>query len=70
MSPHREIHLETEICEHLAANGWLHDEGDSAKYDRAWALFPDDVLAWVQATQPQSWDAIVRTTGHRRPTPC
>jgi hypothetical protein len=25
-------------------------------YDRARALFPADVLAWVQATQPQAWE--------------
>ena len=30
MSIHKEIHLETEICEHLAANGWLYAEGDAA----------------------------------------
>jgi type I restriction enzyme R subunit len=26
-------------------------------------LFPEDVLAWVQSTQPQSWDAIVKNHG-------
>ena len=63
MSLHKEINFETEICEHLAANGWLYAEGDGAKYDRARALFPEDVLAWVQATQPQAWDAIVKNHG-------
>ena len=68
MSLHKEIHLETEICEHLAANGWLYAEGDAAEYDRARALFPADVLAWVQATQPKAWDALdkePRRTGRR-----
>ncbi len=60
---HREIHLETEICEHLTANGWLYEAGDAAKYDRARALFPEDVLAWVQATQPKAWDAIAKNHG-------
>jgi len=63
MSLHKEINFETEICEHLAANGWLYSEGDGAKYDRPRALFPDDLLAWVQATQPQAWDAIVKNHG-------
>ncbi|MCX7409811.1 MAG: hypothetical protein NTZ32_17180 [Planctomycetales bacterium] len=26
-------------------------------------MFPDDLLAWVQATQPQAWDAIVKNHG-------
>jgi type I restriction enzyme R subunit len=63
MNLHREINFETEICEHLAANGWLYAGGDGAGYDRARALFPDDVLAWVQTTQPKEWDAIVKNHG-------
>ena len=45
MDLHHEIHLENEICEHLAANGWLYTRGDAASYDRMRALFPEDVLA-------------------------
>jgi len=63
MSLHKEVNFEVEICEHLAAHGWLHADGDAAKYDRARALFPDDVLAWVHATQPKAWDAIVKNHG-------
>jgi len=63
MSKHQEIHLESEICESLAANGWLYEAGDAARYDRARALFPEDVLAWVRATQPKAWDAIVKNHG-------
>ena len=63
MSLHKEISFEDEICEHLAAHGWLYAEGDAAKYDRARALFPDDVLAWVQATQPKAWEALVKNHG-------
>jgi type I restriction enzyme R subunit len=60
---HREIHLENEICQHLAAEGWLYAEGDAAGYDRARALFPADVAAWVQATQPQTWEIIAKNHG-------
>jgi len=63
MSLHKEINFENEICEHLAANGWLYAEGDAAKYDRARCLFPEDVLAWVQTTQAQAWEAIVKNHG-------
>jgi len=63
MSLHKEISFECEICEHLGASGWLYAEGDAARYDRARALFPDDVLAWVQATQPKAWEAIVKNHG-------
>ena len=65
MSLHNEIEFENEICEHLAANGRLYAEGDAAKYDRARALFPDDVLAWVQATQPKAWEALDKNHGAR-----
>ena len=44
MSLHNEIELEIEICEYLAANGWLYSPNDDG-YDRARALFPEDVLA-------------------------
>jgi type I restriction enzyme R subunit len=63
MSLHKEISFETEICAHLAAYGWLYAEGDAAAYDRARALFPADVLAWVQATQPQTWQTLVKNHG-------
>ena len=58
MSLHKEISFEDEICDHLAANGWLYADGDPALYDRKLALFPADVLAWVQTTQPDAWDAL------------
>jgi len=63
MSLHKEIHFEDEICGHLAANGWLYAEGDAADYDRARALFPADVLAWVQETQPKAWEALIKNHG-------
>ena len=63
MSLHKEIHFEDEICGHLAANGWLYAEGDAAGYDRARALFPADVLAWVQETQPKAWEALAKNHG-------
>lgn len=63
MSIHKEISFETEICHYLADHGWLYAEGDAAGYDRARALFPADVLAWVQATQPKAWETLSKNHG-------
>ncbi len=62
-SPHKEISFENEICVHLAAHGWLYAEGDAARYDRARALFPADVLAWVQESQPLAWETLAKNHG-------
>ncbi|MHB8167516.1 MAG: type I restriction endonuclease subunit R [Sulfuricella sp.] len=63
MSLHKEISFETEICDTLAAQGWLCAEGDASQYDRARALFPADVIAWVQETQPRAWEALSKNHG-------
>jgi len=63
MSLHKEIAFEIDICEHLAAHGWLYASGDNAQYDRARALFPEDVLAWVQGTQPKAWESLGKNHG-------
>ena len=60
---HTEQTLEDEICRDLAAAGWLHEAGDAARYDRALALFPDDVAGWIQTTQPEAWASIEQTHG-------
>ena len=60
---HTEKALEDEICRDLAAAGWLHDAADAARYDRGLALFPDDVVGWIQTTQPEAWSSIEQTHG-------
>ncbi len=65
MSLHKEISFETEICEYLAFHGWLYAEGDASTYDRARALFPADVLAWVQITQPKAWETLTKNHGSK-----
>lgn len=60
---HQEHHFEAEICTHLAANGWLYAEGDAARFDRASGLFLPDLLAWIEATQPESWLRLSKTHG-------
>lgn len=63
MSLHKEIEFENDICAHLVAHEWLYAENDYTGYDRARALFPADVLAWVQATQPQAWETLTKNNG-------
>ena len=65
MSLHKEISFELEICQHLAAHGWLYADGDAAAYDRARALFPADLLAWVQTTQPKAWETLTQNHGSK-----
>ncbi len=65
MSLYKEVNLETEICEHLSANGWLYDQEDAQQYDRARSLFPINVLAWVQSTQAQAWQALTKSHGDK-----
>ncbi|MGA4474565.1 type I restriction endonuclease subunit R [Ectopseudomonas chengduensis] len=63
MSLHKEVSFENEICEQLAASGWLHSAGDAQAYDRARALFPADLLDWVKNTQPKAWEALSKNHG-------
>lgn len=67
MALHKEIQFELDICNHLASHGWLYaepgQEGDARGYDTARALYPEDLLQWVQTTQPQAWQALVKNHG-------
>lgn len=63
MSVHKEISFETEICRYLADHGWFYAEDDPASYDRARAIFPQDLLAWTQATQSQAWETLTKNHG-------
>lgn len=66
-SLHQEHHFESAICEHLAQHGWFYAEGDAAHYDRQNALFLPDLLAWIETTQPNSWQALSKTHGASMP---
>jgi type I restriction enzyme R subunit len=63
MSIHKELSFEDEVCAHLGAHGWLYAPGDAATYDRKRALFPADLVAWVQETQPQAWEGLQKAHG-------
>ena len=57
MSKHTETQFESEIAAYLLANGG-YAEGEAKSYDKQTALFPSDVLAFVQATQPKIWQRL------------
>ncbi len=58
-------------CNHLASDGWLYapsgSAGDASGYDTPRALYPADLLAWVQATQPQAWETLTKNHGAAAP---
>lgn len=58
MTAHHEINFEEFMVEQLAKNGWL--EGDHARYDRQHALYPEDVIGWIQDSQPEAWEKLSR----------
>jgi len=60
---HQEISFEDEVCTVLANAGWLYSFAAAQAYDRARALFPEDLIAWVQETQPKAWEALQKTHG-------
>lgn len=60
---HEENSFEIEVCNILASKGWLYNFGDAQTYDRKRALFPSDLVAWVQMSQPKAWDSLAATHG-------
>ena len=60
---HREIHLETDIISHLTAHGWL--EGDPKKYNRQFALYPEDLIGWLKETQPKELAKVEKRTNNQ-----
>jgi type I restriction enzyme R subunit len=62
MADHNEVVFEAEICEHLAPNGWLYSKSDVG-YDRERALFPEDLFAWLEETQPVAYEKALKGAG-------
>ncbi len=54
---HKELAFEDEVCEYLVGTGWsirTHLK-DATTFNRESAIYPDDLLAFVQSTQPKEW---------------
>ena len=61
MAVEHESTFEQVICTHLHDNGWEHSHSSNDKgYDVARALYPPDLFAWLEDTQPDQWAKIVK----------
>jgi len=63
MSVYTEKEFEDEICAHLSGNRWLYNKGDAQNYDRELALYPPDLIAWVQKAFPKAWELLEKNHG-------
>lgn len=61
MASHHEVHFEQYITEQLVKNGWK--EGHASRYNQQRALYPEDVITWVQATQGDAWHKLNKLHG-------
>ncbi|MBO9522700.1 MAG: type I restriction endonuclease subunit R [Nocardioidaceae bacterium] len=63
MNPELEKAFEDEICDALHRDGWWYTtEAEREGYDKKRALFVPDVMAWLQETQPEQWEKVVKPT--------
>lgn len=58
---HYEHHLETYLVERLHCSGWK--VGESKNYHTEYALYPEDLIAWIKATQPKKWEKLYALNG-------
>ena len=61
MAIHNESEFERELCAALSKSGWMHSK-ESSGYDKELALWPEDVLAWLEDTQLKEFQKIVKPT--------
>jgi len=58
---HQEKHFEQYIVQKLENQGWY--VGDTNGYDTETALYPEDLIAWLEASQPKTWEKICKLNG-------
>jgi type I restriction enzyme R subunit len=58
MNKHKEIRFEEAIEQHLIQHGG-YEAGDPTNYDAERALFPADVVRFIEKTQEKNWKALV-----------
>ncbi|MGY3852389.1 type I restriction endonuclease subunit R [Aeromonas aquatilis] len=59
----REKAFQDHIIAQLAASGWL--VGESSHYDKERALYPEDLIAFVQESQPEGWQKFSKFYGEQ-----
>lgn len=55
---HKENVFETEIVDYLSQHDWA--KGTSEGYDKAFALYPEDLIAYVKDTQPEAFEKFTK----------
>ncbi|OGQ25062.1 MAG: hypothetical protein A2138_22735 [Deltaproteobacteria bacterium RBG_16_71_12] len=60
----KEANFEAAIVHDLVAAGYR--EGDASGFDAARGLFPDDLYAFLEKSQPKEWQALDKTLGNNR----
>lgn len=60
----KEANFEAAIVHDLVAAGYR--EGDASGFDAARGLFPDDLYAFLEKSQPKGWRALDKTLGNNR----
>ena len=60
---HQEKHFEQYIISKLEEQGWL--VGNTHGYDTERALYPDDLISWIETTQPDKWEKLRKDNGER-----
>ncbi|BBF86992.1 type I restriction-modification system, restriction subunit R [Aquitalea magnusonii] len=63
---HKEVDFENDIEHALVTHGG-YEKGDPNAYDAETALFPADVLAFVQKTQPKIWTRLTQLDATKAP---
>lgn len=58
MADSREARFQQDIIQAMTANGWL--TGPASGYDRTHALYPEDLLAYVQQAWPERWEKFCK----------
>ena len=60
---HQEKYFEQYVVSKLQEQGW--QVGDTLHYDTERAIYPDDLIAWLEATQPEKWEKLCKDNGDR-----
>jgi type I restriction enzyme, R subunit len=63
---HKEIDFENDIENALISSGG-YQKGDPCTYDAETALFPAEVVAFVQKTQPKVWARLTQLDAAKAP---
>ncbi|MDA7685569.1 DEAD/DEAH box helicase family protein, partial [bacterium] len=55
----------TEICQHLGNHGWIYEHPVTEHYNQKFALFTPDLVAWIRAAWPESWEILLTKFGSK-----